>query len=291
MSVEGGFACFEFTSKPLQITPSQFLPKELCSCSPGFNGTGADCKKCPSNYFNGEYNGSCQKCEEGSTAPEGSTSCICTVGERYNDNGTERCGCVTGEGFIVRSKDGKDEKDCLPCHDLNLLCPEPGMRLSSALPEVGHARLQEEDTVAIRCLPPESTRCNVSTGNGSSTLGCAGGYSGILCSDCAAGHYAASNMCEVCPSRDAMPELLHIAIAAAIALTVASVLALWLQRRTPGEPKLPEASVLSALKEQIKEQAPILLQTCQVWAVLALLAKEEQAQSSTSLWELPYVEA
>ena len=88
-----------------------------------------------------------------------------------------------------------------------------------------------------------------------------------------------------------MPELLHSAIAAASTLTVASVLALWLQRRTPGEPKLPEASVLSALKEQIKGQAPILLQTCQVWAVLAVLAKEEQAQSSTSLWELPYVEA
>ncbi|CAJ1391037.1 unnamed protein product [Effrenium voratum] len=289
VSVEGGFACFEFTSKALQITPSQFLPKELCSCSAGFNGTGADCKKCPSNYFNGEYNGSCQKCEEGSTAPEGSTSCICTVGERYNDNGTERCGCVTGEGSN-RSKDGKDE--CLPCYNFHLRCPHPGMLLSSGLPEVGHAQLQEKDTTARPCLPPKNTRCNVSA-NAASTLGCAGGYSGILCSDCAAGYYAASNMCEVCPSRDAMPELLHIAIAAAITLTVASVLALWLQQRTPGEAKLPEASALSALKAQIMGQAPILLQTCQVWAVLAVLAKEEreeQAQSSTSLWELPYVE-
>ncbi|CAJ1391040.1 unnamed protein product [Effrenium voratum] len=288
VSVEGGFACFEFTSKALQITPSQFLPKELCGCVPGFNGSGANCTKCPTNYFNGEYNGSCQKCEEGSHATEGSISCICAVGKHYNDNGTKRCGCVLGEAFN-RSNDGEGE--CLPCHNVNLDCPHPGLLLSSALPEEGHARLQEEDTAAIRCLSSQITRCNKSSGNGSSTFGCADGYSGILCSDCAAYHYASGEICEACPSTDTLPDLLHIAVAAVVALTVASVLALvWLRLRTPEEAEPAEASVLSVLKEQMEGQAPILLQMCQMWAVLAVLAKEGQAHSSSSLWELQYVE-
>ncbi|CAJ1453259.1 unnamed protein product, partial [Effrenium voratum] len=287
-SIEGGFACFDLTSKALQITPARFLPMELCSCSPGRQGAGADCEKCPVNHFKEGYNGTCQKCEPGSTAPEGSTSCTCAVGEPYDDHGTNRCGCVAGEAYN-RSENGKS--DCLPCHNLHLLCPQPGMLLSSAMPEEGHARLQQGDTAALPCLPPKYTRCNASTGNASSTLGCADGYSGLLCSDCSQGHYAASKLCEACPSTDAMPQLLHIAIAAAVALTVGSVLALvWLRQRTPEAAKLPQASALSALKEQIKGQAPILLQLCQVWAVLAVLAKGEQGQSSTSLWELPYVE-
>ena len=289
VSVEGGFACFEFTSKALQITPSQFLPKELCGCVPGFNGSGANCTKCPTNYFNGEYNGFCQKCEEGSNATEGSISCICAVGKHYNDSGTKRCGCVSGEAFN-RSNDGEGE--CLPCHNVNLDCPHPGLLLSSALPEEGHARLQEEDAAAICCLPSQITRCNKSGGNGSSTLGCADGYSGILCSDCAAYHYASGEICEACPSTDTLPDLLHIAVAAVVALTVASVLAIvWLRLRTPEEAEPAEASVLSVLKEQREGQAPILLQMCQMWAVLAVLAKEGQAQSSSSLWELQYVEA
>ncbi|CAJ1336435.1 unnamed protein product [Effrenium voratum] len=284
-SVEGGFACFDLTSKALQITPARFLPMELCSCSPGRQGAGADCEKCPVNHFKGGYNGTCQKCEAGSTAPEGSTSCTCTVGEPYDDHGTNRCGCVAGEAYN-RSENGKH--DCLPCHNLHLLCPQPGMLLSLAMPEEGHARLQQGDTAALPCLPPKYTRCNASTGNASSTLGCADGYSGLLCSDCSQGHYTASNLCEACPSTDAMPQLLHIAIAAAVALTVGLVLALvWLRHGTPEAAKLPKASALSELKEEIKGQ---LLQLCQVWAVLAVLAKGEQGQSSTSLWELPYVE-
>ncbi|CAJ1336434.1 unnamed protein product [Effrenium voratum] len=287
-SIEGGFACFDLTSKALQITPARFLPMELCSCSPGWQGAGANCEKCPVNHFKRGYNGTCQKCEAGSIAPEGSTSCTCTVGELYDDNGTKRCGCVAGQA-LHRFEDEKDA--CLLCRNFHLLCLEQGLLLSSALPELGHARLRQGDTAALPCLPPNSTtRCNASTGNASSTLGCADGYSGILCSDCAQGHYAASKLCEACPSTDVMPQLLHIAIAA-VALTVGSVLALvWLRQRTPEAAQLPEASVLSALKEQIKGQAPILLQLCQVWAVLAVLAKGEQGQSSTSLWEIVFSE-
>lgn len=49
----------------------------------------------------------------------------------------------------------------------------------------------------------------------------------------------------------------------------------------------------SVLKEQLRAQAPILLQTIQLWAVLALLARVEQEEGAVRdrFWELPYMEA
>lgn len=288
MSIAGGYACHDLSTKSLQITPEDFLPEELCSCAPGWAGTGANCTRCANNTFSSDYSGNCQKCPEGSRAEAAGTSCRCAFGELLEAPEGMTCGCE--EGYA------SDQKSCVPCHNWNLACPTSGMELRSALPKLGFARLMANDKLALPCLPPRETRCNSSAGSANQ---CANGYQGILCSDCAEHFFATDGLCKACRSdgwmRPERPEIWYLTVSI-IAVLLAGLAYVWMQSARNVEATEPKFSAKDAIKEQLKGQGPILLQMCQLWAVLALLSKDGQDGSTTDakaspFWEIPYVEA
>ena len=272
MSVNGGYACHDILTKSFLVTPEDFLPEQLCKCAPGWAGLGANCSRCPSNTFSNDYNGTCRSCPEGSGAEVGAASCRCSFGKLMEG----ACGCEVGYG--------SDNLSCLPCENRNLECRKPGTELSSARPKLGFSRLKVNDTSAVPCLPPREARCN------SSVTPCGDGYRGILCSDCADGYFASHNRCKPCGDGE-LP--LWPVAAFVVSLAVISVVGcVWYCRRNHQAIEETGFSARQALKDQLKEQGPILLQMCQLWAVLALLAKDESVSATqSSFWEVPYVEA
>ncbi|CAJ1427949.1 unnamed protein product [Effrenium voratum] len=97
---ERGFACYDVLPKSFQISPELFAPERLCSCLPGWNGSGATCQQCPKNTYKDSFEGACQQCPEGSQADPGAkslTQCRCKMGEVFNESGVPRCGCPTDE--------------------------------------------------------------------------------------------------------------------------------------------------------------------------------------------------
>ncbi|CAK9047892.1 unnamed protein product [Durusdinium trenchii] len=291
VSTARGYACYAITSKSLQVTPSVFLPQELCACLPGWEGHGTQCTRCPQNTFKNGYDGICQPCPKASNSEEGSTMCHCTYGELLNEQGAPVCGCPMGQAL--------DGGKCLPCHDYHLYCPKVGEELVFAKPLLGFARLKVQDKSAVRCLKPSNTRCNAShASNGSLFPECADGYRGTLCSDCAAHYYASNRLCEPCLSNEMLPELWEIGAASAVVVVLLclALACVWMglfQSSESEARQTPRLLVKSVLKEQLRAQAPILLQTIQLWAVLALLARVEQEEGAVRdrFWELPYMEA
>ncbi|CAK9090057.1 unnamed protein product [Durusdinium trenchii] len=296
VNLEGGYSCYSIMSKSLHITPEKLLPQDLCRCSPGFEGTAVNCKKCPGNTFKRSYSGICKTCPEGSE-PEGGISCRCTFGDMVERAGVYSCPeCRAGQASNGTSdeihSDHKSE-NCIPCHNSHLVCADPGMLLWLAPPEEGFARLKVNDTLALPCLPPKKSRCNSTSGKGSAHPECAKGYRGILCSDCAAHHYLSNKICEPCRSGDMLPDHWQVAVAISAALALAAPFALvfltlalvWVRHK-------PRWPAIGPWKDQLLIQAPILLQTCQLWAVLALLMKGEGQQGDAILpnWDLPYIE-
>lgn len=290
----GGYSCYSIESTSLQVTPALFLPDELCSCSPGFAGRGVGCTTCPSDTYAEAYGTRrCTPCPKGSTADESKTSCRCLSGGTFHSHSSPACQCSSGHASNVSALDeGSENEVCVPCHTNHLVCSEYGMHLISAPPEVGFARLTSNDTVAVACLPPKDTRCNSSQGNGLVDSECGAGYRGILCSDCQDSHYFSNKLCEPCPDEDQSLHSWQVAALAAGVAVIGLVLACLRMRWTSADAEAP-FSAMDALKEQLKQQAPILLQTCQLWAVLALLMQGERQPEGTadSSWEVPFVEA
>jgi len=291
-----GFACYDLDDSSIQISPEKFAPNRLCSCSPGWKGSGADCQMCPENSFTANYDSTeCEQCPQGSKAPAGSishSSCICDVGVLYKSNGTWRCGCREHEAFL----DGT----CVKCFDLHLNCPSHGTRVVSAQPLKGHTRLENE-THAFKCIKPD-IRCDaelvdsdVATHNESTLGACRKGYTDILCMDCAPKYFATGNQCEQCHDHDTMMfsenAPLIVAAITVILAVIGGVAWLWVRHNTCTEVQHgPSAS--GALKEQLQAQVPILLQLCQLWAVVAMLATKTVDKNDTATFaELPYVQA
>jgi len=169
-------------------------------------------------------------------------------------------------------------------------CATPGSTALTARPQQGFARLGNK-TRAFECLPPQE-RCNASGQNHSSQAAlvssCAEGYVGVMCMDCDSNFYAAGSACKECQDYDL--EFPNPWLFAPVIVIVIVVLALWLWRRRHAEPEVQQVrckSYFTELKEQIQAQGPILLQHCQLWAVLAALRKTTDASSS---WEIPYIE-
>ena len=81
-----GHACKDVIGT-LKVTPSKFLPQELCKCLPGWFGSGATCEMCPSNKFSDDLGfDTCKSCPANSTAPAGSTKmseCKCKFGDLH----------------------------------------------------------------------------------------------------------------------------------------------------------------------------------------------------------------
>eukprot|EP00438_Fugacium_kawagutii_P018643 Skav235463 [mRNA] locus=scaffold1451:70258:74668:+ [translate_table: standard] len=321
-SSKGGFVChLTIASTSLQITPYTFLPRELCTCLPGFEWKGELCSKCRSNTFSAGNGSTCVACPKGSFAGEGEATCRCTSGGKFRPDQSPFCQCprehASAAVFESNYVNDAQAETCLPCHKAHLRCPKEGMLLSSAPPEIGFARLRANDTVALRCLPPKNTRCNSSDSDGSTHFGCASGYMGVLCSDCAAGHYLTNKICKACPTREVAQQIGRqiTSVVSGLGMLAVILLAyLWLRRRhsrasnevaslvemveMPGSGgsfpaasassvSVPAFSARNALKEQFKRHAPILLETCQLWVVLAVLAKGKEG----SRWEMPFIQA
>lgn len=286
---EAGFECYDIATVSLQVSAHLFAPEDLCSCSPGWNGSGVSCAKCPQNFFKEEGSTDCQPCPEGSTSPSASTlqdACRCNIGELYDKAGTWTCGCPKDYALL--------DEGCVKCGKLHLNCSKPGSEVHSALPLPGFTRLEfGNETQAFQCLPPKM-RCNaIATTNQSENSECSDGYAGLMCMECSHNYYATGERCEKC--QDSVDD--HNTEVILVILVVLAAIGFFLWRRQVPREQL-EVEVLSSwnvLKDQIRAQAPILLQTCQLWVVLASLATEAKdnshSDSENSFWEVPYLEA
>eukprot|EP00435_Cladocopium_sp_Y103_P034553 s629_g8.t4 len=126
---ERGFACFNVASGvSLRLSPESFAPERLCSCMPGWIGSGTSCRKCPRNSFKEDYGlGACSPCPLNSSAPAAARSydsCQCDVGVLFNQNGTWRCGCPKDYARLGKS--------CVKCDELHLDCSSAGSEAFSA---------------------------------------------------------------------------------------------------------------------------------------------------------------
>eukprot|EP00438_Fugacium_kawagutii_P033118 Skav217290 [mRNA] locus=scaffold1466:92849:99053:+ [translate_table: standard] len=170
----GGYACKDVVNSELKVTPSKFLPQQLCTCQAGWFGSGAACTICPENTFSDQMGGTCKSCPANSTAPPGSTklrNCRCRFGDLHDG----QCSCDKHQTL----KDG----NCILCSKLHLECNSTDSNASTAVPEVRYMRLEPWATEARRCLPPGAMeRCPGSDQ-------CGAGYSGTLCSSCADGFW------------------------------------------------------------------------------------------------------
>jgi len=277
-----GFACYDLMSTSLQVSPDYFAADRLCDCSPGWNGSGAQCQKCPVNTFSDDYSSrKCNECPTGSKSPEGSTSqssCICEVG--VLDTASLKCGCPQGEA--------KSSDTCVKCHNLFLDCTRPGSEVDSASPLPNYTRLRNESR-AYKCLPPAS-RCNANLSDPGGA-GCAAGYAAPMCIQCDHNYFSHGQQCERCRKSNMVSSA--VVVAAVLALAGLGAAFIWHRRSAEGHPSNP--SCWTALTQQAKAQVPILLQLCQLWTILAMLAstlgpEDQDASKVSEYWEIPYIQ-
>lgn len=104
-------------------------------------------------------------------------------------------------------------------------------------------------------------RCNaIATTNQSENSECSDGYAGLMCMECSHNYYATGERCEKC--QDSVDD--HNTEVILVILVVLAAIGFFLWRRQVPREQL-EVEVLSSwnvLKDQIRAQAPILLQTC-----------------------------
>eukprot|EP00438_Fugacium_kawagutii_P002760 Skav202244 [mRNA] locus=scaffold1417:147804:153185:+ [translate_table: standard] len=182
--VLAGFACKDLTNTDVRVTPSKFLPQELCRCLPGWYGTGTNCQACPANSFSDEMGCDfCKSCPANSTAPRGSSKmsdCRCAFGSLHDGS----CTCDKHHAL--------QQGECVLCSKLHLQCNITGSHASLAPPDVNHIRLKSNAKEAHRCLPPAvSQRCP-------GGHHCGVGYGGTLCASCAEGFWAKGGTCKPC---------------------------------------------------------------------------------------------
>eukprot|EP00435_Cladocopium_sp_Y103_P052999 s109_g16.t2 len=266
----GGFACKDLVGT-VKVTPSMFLPNQLCKCLPGWHGHGATCQICPADKFSDEMGlDTCKLCPSNSTAPAGSTKladCKCDFGNLHN--GT--CSCDKHHAL--------QNGDCVLCSKLHLHCDAEGSLASTAAPDVKHARLIHGAEEARRCLPPDVLqRCPGSHE-------CGRGYSGTLCTSCSEGYWAKQGKCKPCAKAGSTTAWCLVLLGVAILLVAA-----WLgYRRVSGPQAARAASVKRQLQKLMILQAPGLLQIVQLWTVLSQLGKLNE--SSSRFPEITYLAA
>ncbi|CAJ1377763.1 unnamed protein product [Effrenium voratum] len=286
---EHGYDCYDVVNPSLVVSPPLFLPRQLCECMPGWYGLGTNCTKCPPGSYSSAHNqAACAPCPAGASGPEGAAgvaACVCATGQLFGGF----CGCPAGRAMTK-------EESCELCGKLQLQCSRPLSRASAAPPLPGCARLAAHAEAAFKCLPPEA-RC---PGNASGeSLGCAPGYGGPLCADCAEGFRSSGGLCVACAPLLAQKTRLLWALAAAAAAAVAVMLLLLARGRAEERSEVSPAARRMVLLGLAKLQAPLLLQLLQLYAVLAQLAGAQQLDRDTAgdegfldaFWEKEYVAA
>eukprot|EP00435_Cladocopium_sp_Y103_P042205 s268_g11.t1 len=306
---DAGYECFGIatSSASLQVSADKFAPETLCSCSPGWTGHGVQCRKCPADFYREAGDEDCVRCPEGSNAPEGSSTplaCRCQVGSLFQSNHTGwTCGCPKGHALRGEL--------CVKCWELHLNCPEPGLEVHSVLPLPGWTLLKDDlsnEMLVYQCLPPK-VRCEAAAVRKNPDSGyCNDGYTGLMCMECDANYHAAADRCEKCQDVSGAATAWQIWSTVA-AVTLALGFCLWRWYNGKGNiaqaKERKERSAFQVLTEQVKAQAPILLQTCQLWVVLANLSTSSSAREteqstqqlhlgdsdSNGFWEVPYLQA
>jgi len=272
----GGYGCFGLdpASTSLLGFGPDLLPDEMCGCLAGFSGKGTACAPCDNTSYNEGFNrSSCTRCpasEMRTEAPAKSqAACKCSGGRQHVG---DTCGCAIS---LARG----DSDVCVHCKELNLNCSKQGMVARQAPAVHGYARLEPRANHSFQCFPP-AHRCNDS---GLADQNCAQGYQGILCMDCVHDYFASSSgTCWPCQDSGAALSwrvgAAAVCIAAAIALAAA-----WIWYRPAG--------FTGEYLMELKQNAPVLLQTCQLWAVLSALATSQQVTAggehlrSLAKWE------
>ncbi|CAE7475955.1 inlA [Symbiodinium natans] len=257
-----GFACKDIIGA-VRVTPSKFLPDELCECLPGWHGRGARCQKCPPNTYNEEMGRrECSKCPDSSAAPEGSAKeadCQCAFGHLHHG----KCECDQHEAL--------QNATCTVCSKLHLNCSDKGSIASTAVPQLGYARLEALAEEARKCLPPaEGERCPGSQR-------CGAGYTGTLCSSCNDRFWARRGRCEPC-AETSTTWIWSLGLLGVATL----ILGAFLVYR-----KMHEVQAKSLALRLIALQGPVLLQTAQLWGVLSRLGRAPSTQRQV---EIPYLE-
>jgi len=209
-----GYSCYDLNDdSTFYITPSLFVPEQWCECMPGWSGSGTKCTECEENTFSDKSNApNCTLCPENATTnANGSKSvmdCNCpSDGQHFLEpriiNGTYRCDCPSNQAI--------DGDGCVDCSKQNLNCSSTvSLRVTSAKPLRGFARLQPNGSQAFACLAPATVRC---PGQDISEMGCARGYAGSLCMRCDQQYYAAGNACVECSGRRIPAWMIELAIA------------------------------------------------------------------------------
>eukprot|EP00434_Breviolum_minutum_P025626 symbB.v1.2.022643.t1/scaffold2018.1/size92264/3 len=156
------------------------------------------------------------------------------------------------------------------------------------------------DKECLECFAPVE-RCQ---GGTSAESYCGQGYHGPLCMRCSEQYYAASGSCIQCKGAGLPPLMVKAltfvsigALAIGACVAIAYFVYAWSPfRRLEGWMKMALRLIFApgALgdwqQQLVKRQAPILLQTCQLWSVLSALASSGDSKVSGSFWELPYMQ-
>ncbi|CAJ1350965.1 unnamed protein product, partial [Effrenium voratum] len=284
--INRGFTCHGLDSVLLQVSPELFLPQALCGCSPGWYGSGKDCRRCPAGTYNKHFNRSfCKPCPGEQKSPVGAASvrmCLCSIGEIYDQNawnGTNTskrdyaCGCPDAQALHAGA--------CVGCPELHLDCIGFGTLAVNAPATAGWARLAA-GVQTFRCLAPEE-RCVPEND------GCAAGYGGPLCVTCADGYRSTQRgLCKPCadfgrwtaPSATSASVVVGILAAAAVASFV-----VWRRRRATLDGSAASSaeaapSARDAALALLVVEGPFLLQLCQLWVVVAALAGSRHLQET-----------
>jgi len=281
-----GYGCFGLdpASTTLLGFGPDLLPDEMCGCLAGFFGKGTTCALCNDTSYNEGFNqSSCTPCpasEMRTEAPADSqTACKCSGGrERVGD----MCGCAIS---LARG----DGDVCVHCKELNLNCSEQGMMARNAPAVDGYARLEPMANHSFQCFPP-ALRCNHS---GQADQNCAQGYQGILCMDCVHDYFASSSG-RCWPCQDSSAALSWRTSAAAVCIAAAIIaLAAWIGHSSADGERV---GFRGGYLMELKQNAPVLLQTCQLWAVLSALSTSQQGTASAerlrslAKWEAEFPE-
>ncbi|CAE7618200.1 ESAG8C [Symbiodinium sp. CCMP2592] len=278
-----GYACIDLAATNLRVTPDRFLPEQMCVCRPGHKGFGTNCSSCPANTFSDTENqAECNACPQHSSAPPAASSlqaCECTFGTAKGEKTNASCQCEAHTALL--------KGRCEVCSKLHLRCPEPGATASTAKAAPNFARLAPHAEEVFKCL--DAGRCT-----DAAESGCADGYDGPLCLECASGYRASKQHCVPCQgalgARTKAFALVFISGALLLA-AFAGVAFLFRTRAAHLGPSLCECRRL------LTAQAPVLLQLAQLWVVLAQLARtapmHEELQAEAAHrgdWFFSYVE-
>ena len=279
-----GFECRDLEGSSLRVTPHLFLPNQLCQCLVGWIGTGAVCQKCPKDTFRDATVPStadaCTRCPLNSTSKEASDTlmdCQCNLGHLFQIGEEWRCGCQPDHALV--------EDACDKCELLHLDCMESGSEASTAPAKQGYARLAPKEPRAFKCYPPLE-RCDTTRSGVRDEVGCNKGYSGILCSECEADYRKDGDRCKECPKNPTSWWFIWVGL-----LLVVVGLGVALRRGAEVQHVAPSITI-QASKDLAMAQAPILLQSCQLWPVLAHLARSVKTDTTetSEVWWMKCVE-